>query len=319
MSVTTGGYIQTKMRADVLVNYLLWLVVFFTIVVFALTIPQFLSVRNAENIVTQVSITGILAIGMTYVIVSGGIDLSVGSVLGLSAVTTAILARAQLGVWIPLAGGILTGAVIGFVFNGLLIARSNIPPFIVTLAGLSIFRGLAHIFSNTADVYGLDDRFLALLTTRIMGLSFPAVCFIVLFALALFFERNVPFARYIYAVGDNERTATLSGIAVNKVKIFVYGVLGVLSAVSGILLTARIAAAEPNMGMGYELTAIGAVIIGGTSLTGGKGSVLYTLTGILLLGILDNGFNMLGLPSYYQLVVKGVIIIIAVLLDKFRR
>lgn len=318
MSVAANRYIETRMRANLLVNYLLWLVVVLTIVIFALTIPQFFSVRNAENVVTQVSITGILAIGMTYVIISGGIDLSVGSALGLAAVVTALLARAHLGLWLPVMGGILTGVVIGFVFNGLLIARSNIPPFIVTLASLSICRGLAHIFSNTADVYGLDDKFLEVLTARVAGVSFPAACFVVLFVLALFYERNVPFARYIYAVGDNEKTAILSGIAVKKVKILVYGMLGVLSAVSGILLTARIAAAEPNMGTGYELTAIGAVIIGGTSLTGGKGSVLYTLTGILLLGILDNGFNMLGVPSYYQLVVKGVIIIIAVLLDKFR-
>ena len=318
MSLAIGRYFENRIRVDILVNYLLWLVVILTVVAFSLTIPHFMSLRNAENIVTQVSITGILAIGMTYVIISGGIDLSVGSTLGLSAIVTGLIAREQYGLWLPLAGGILTGVLIGFVFNGVLIAKSNIPPFIVTLAGLSIFRGLAHILSNTTDVFGLDERFLDPLTAHPFGVSFPACCFVVLFALAVFFEKNVPFARYIYAVGDNERTAILSGIAVKRVKTIVYGMLGVLSAISGILLTARVAAAEPNAGIGYELTAIGAVIIGGTSLAGGKGSVQYTLTGILLLGILDNGLNMLGLPSYYQLVVKGVIIVIAVLLDKLR-
>ena len=318
MSIDIGRYLGTKIRTDVLLSYLLWLVLICTALIFALTIPYFFGLRNAANIMTQVSITGILAIGMTYVIISGGIDLSVGSVLGLSAIVTALLARENLGLWIPLGGGILTGILAGFVFNGLLIARANIPPFIVTLAGLSIFRGLALILSRTADVFGLDDRFIDPLTTRVYGVSFPAVCFLVLFALALFFEKKVRFARYIYAVGDNERAATDLGLPVTKVKIFVYGVLGALSAIAGILLTARLAAAEPNVGTGFELTAIGAVIIGGTSLAGGRGSVLGTLTGILLIGILDNGFNMLGVPSFFQLVIKGVIIIIAVFLDKLR-
>jgi ribose transport system permease protein len=307
-----------NIRTGALVNYLLWIVLLLTVLIFALTTPHFFGWRNAENVITQVSITGILAIGMTYVIISGGIDLSVGSVLGLSGVVAALLAREQLGVWIPLAGGILTGIVTGFLINGVLITKANIPPFIVTLAGLSVFRGATYIISRTSDVFGLDEQFVGMLSTRAFGVSFPAVCFLVICGLALFFEKKIRFARYIYAVGDNERAAIDLGLPVNQVKIFVYGVLGVLSAISGILLTARLAAAEPNMGTGYELTTIGAVIIGGTSLVGGRGSVLGTLTGILLLGVLDNGFNMVGVPSYYQLIVKGLIIVIAVFLDRFR-
>lgn len=318
MNVNIRKHILPQADHSLILNYLLWVIVALTILLFALTIPEFFSLTNAENIITQVSITGILAIGMTYVIISGGIDLSVGSVLGLAGIVTALLARAHLGLWIPIAGGLATGIIVGFIFNGLLIAKAGITPFIVTLAGLTIARGLAHIVSNTSDIYGLDPRFLAPLTFKVFGLSFPGVCFLLILSAALFFEDNIPFARYIYAVGDNEKTARLSGLPVAKVKIIVYGMLGICAAISGILLTGRVAAAEPNMGEGYELTAIGAVIIGGTSLAGGKGSVQSTLIGILLLGVLDNGFNMLGLPSYFQLVVKGVIIVIAVLLDKFR-
>lgn len=306
-----------NIRTNVLVNYLLWMVLALIIVIFALTTPNFFGWRNAENVITQVSITGILAIGMTYVIISGEIDLSVGAVLGLSGVVAALLAREQLGVWIPLVGGVLTGIVTGLI-NGVLITRGNIPPFIVTLAGLSVFRGVTYILSRTSDVFGLDERFVNVLSTQVFGVSFPAICFLIICSIALFFEKNVRFAQYIYAVGDNERAAIDLGLPVNQVKIFVYGVLGLLSAISGILLTARLAAAEPNLGTGYELTTIGAVIIGGTSLAGGRGSVLSTLTGILLLGVLDNGFNMVGVPSYYQLIVKGMIIVIAVFLDKFR-
>jgi ribose transport system permease protein len=306
-----------NIRTSVLVNYLLWIVLALAIGIFALTTPNFFGWRNAENVITQVSITGILAIGMTYVIISGGIDLSVGSVLGLSGVVAALLAREQLGVWIPLAGGVLTGIVTGLI-NGILITRANIPPFIVTLAGLSVFRGVTYILSRTSDVFGLDERFVEGLSTQVFDISFPAICFLIICGIALFFEKNIRFAQYIYAVGDNERAAIDLGLPVNQVKIFVYGALGLLSAISGILLTARLAAAEPNLGTGYELTTIGAVIIGGTSLAGGRGSVLSTLTGILLLGVLDNGFNMVGVPSYYQLIVKGMIIVIAVFLDKFR-
>jgi ribose transport system permease protein len=306
-----------NIRTSVLVNYLLWIVLALAIGIFALTTPNFFGWRNAENVITQVSITGILAIGMTYVIISGGIDLSVGSVLGLSGVVAALLAREQLGVWIPLAGGVLTGIVTGLI-NGILITRANIPPFIVTLAGLSVFRGVTYILSRTSDVFGLDERFVEVLSTQVFDVSFPAICFLIICGIALFFEKNIRFAQYIYAVGDNERAAIDLGLPVNQVKIFVYGALGLLSAISGILLTARLAAAEPNLGTGYELTTIGAVIIGGTSLAGGRGSVLSTLTGILLLGVLDNGFNMVGVPSYYQLIVKGMIIVIAVFLDKFR-
>lgn len=301
-----------------IMQYSLWFILLVLILIFAILSPTFLTALNIVNILTQVAITGMIAIGMTYVILSQGIDLSVGSIIGLGGVVAAVLARLQIGALVPLLGAVALGAVIGFLFNGFFIAKMRLAPFIVTLGSMSIARGLALIISKTQAIYDLDERFLFIGSGNIAGIPFPAICFILLMALAYFLEKRIPFSRYIYAVGDNETAAKLSGISVSRVRFVVYGLSGMVSGLAAAFLTARVAAAEAATGTGYEMTAIGAVVIGGTSLNGGKGSVLYTLVGILILGVLDNGFNMMNVTSYYQQVVKGIFIVLAVLLDRFR-
>jgi ribose transport system permease protein len=308
-----------KKRKSNIANFIRLFLFIAVCIFFIFASENFLTKANIINIVMQVSITGILAIGMTYVIITGGIDLSVGSVVAISGITAAFLARAGYGLVTPILAAVAVSVLIGGVINGLLIAKCNLQPFIVTLATMEIARGMAMILTNAADVYSLDPRFIAPLSMKIMDIPFPAICFVVLFLIALFFEKRVPLSRYIYAIGDNEKSAALAGLPVVKTKIFVYLMSGVFAAISAVLLTARIAAAEPNMGEGYEMTAIGAIVIGGTSLKGGKGSVAGTLFGVFLFGILTNGMNLLNIPSFYQTVVKGVVIIFAVLLDKLRK
>ena len=311
-----AGGSRFNMRA--VLQYSLWFILVLLIGIFAILSPNFLTPLNVINILTQVSITGLISIGMTYVILAQGIDLSVGSIIGLAGVVAALLARMQMGGIIPLLAAVAVGGVIGFFFNGFFIAKMRLAPFIVTLGSMSIARGLALIISKTQAIYDLDKRFVFVGSGNIAGIPLPAVFFILLVALAYFYEKNLPFARYIYAVGDNETAAKLSGISVSRVRLAVYTFSGLISGLAAALLTARVAAAEASTGTGYELTAIGAVVIGGTSLNGGKGSVLYTLVGVLILGVLDNGFNMMDVTSYYQQVVKGIFIVLAVLLDRYR-
>lgn len=300
------------------VDYMLFFILAGLIVFFSLSTKVFFSNTNLINILTQVSMTGLMAIGMTYVIITGGIDLSSGSVFGLTGVICGILSRDGYGAVLPVVIALLIGGIVGF-FNGILVTKAKLPPFIVTFGSMSIARGMALIVTRLSDVTGVNKDFTHFFNQKVFGFfPFAALCFIIIFLITLFIERNVPFVRYIYAVGDNEKSARLSGVPVDKVKLVVYTALGILSAFASALLVARVEAAEPNMGTGYEFTAIGAVVIGGTSLNGGRGSVLYTLIGILILGILTNGFNLIGVPAYYQQVISGAIIIVAVLLDKFR-
>jgi ribose/xylose/arabinose/galactoside ABC-type transport system permease subunit len=311
----TGG---ARLNMRMVLQYSLWFILAVLVAVFAIITPTFLTPLNIVNILTQVSITGMIAIGMTYVILSQGIDLSVGSIIGLCGVIAALLARMKVGAFIPLIGAVALGGVIGAGFNGFFIARMRLAPFIVTLGSMSIARGLALIISKTQAIYDLDERFLFIGSGNILGIPLPAICFVFLVALLYLVEKNIPFARYIYAVGDNETAAKLSGISVARVRLVVYAFSGLISGLAAAFLTARVAAAEAATGSGYELTAIGAVVIGGTSLNGGKGSVMFTLVGVLILGVLDNGFNMMNVTSYYQQVVKGIFIVLAVLLDRYR-
>ncbi len=307
-----------RFNMRMVLQYSLWFILIVLVVIFAILTPTFLTPLNIVNILTQVSITGMIAIGMTYVILSQGIDLSVGSIIGLCGVIAALLGRMKVGAFVPLIGAVALGGFIGYAFNGFFIAKMRLAPFIVTLGSMSIARGLALIISKTQAIYDLDERFLFIGSGSVIGIPLPALCFVLLVALSYFLEKNIPFARYIYAVGDNETAAKLAGISVARVRFVVYTFSGLVSGLAAAFLTARVAAAEAATGSGYELTAIGAVVIGGTSLNGGKGSVLFTLVGVLILGVLDNGFNMMNVTSYYQQVVKGIFIVLAVLLDRYR-
>lgn len=276
--------------------------------------PHFLTVSNLLNVLEQTSINAVIAVGMTFVILSAGIDLSVGSVLALAGVVMATLLQQQ---W-PVAAAIGVGLLMGFAFgalNGVAIAWGRLPPFIATLGMMSIARGCALLFTEGRPVSGFDHTFRSLATARILGIPAPVVITIAVYLVARFVLSSTRFGRYVYAMGGNEEATRLSGVNVRFHKMLVYGVSGLTSGIAAVLLTARLNSAQPIAGIMYELDAIAAVVIGGTSLAGGEGGVGGTLIGALIMGVLRNGLNLLGVSSFLQQVVIGLVIVVAVLLD----
>ncbi|MDP4592101.1 MAG: ABC transporter permease [Opitutales bacterium] len=280
-----------------------------------LTTDTFLSVANLTNVARQVSINGILAVGVTFVLLTAGVDLSLGSVVALSGVACATFAHpGDHPVFVPIVVGLLTGAACGLV-NGVLVTRGGVAPFIVTLGMMTISRGLALIVSGGRPVANMSNELTAL-AGDFLGIPIPVLCFAGVALAAWFFLRNFRLGRHIYAVGGNENAARAAGVPVERVKLFAYGLCGLLTGLAGVVLAARITTGQPNAGQAYELDAIAAVVIGGTSLAGGVGTITGTLLGVLLIGVINNGLDLLGVSSYYQAVIKGVIIVGAVWLDR---
>ena len=276
--------------------------------------PHFLSVSNLLNVMEQTSINAVIALGMTFVILSGGIDLSVGSLLALSGV---VLAWALQGGW-PVPAAILAGLGVGGasgLVNGLLITKGRLPAFIATLGMMSIARGAALVFTSGRPISGFGAGFRQLSTARILGVPAPIVITIAVYALGHFLLTRTRFGRYVYAIGGNEEATRLSGIDAGFHKTMVYELSGVASGLAAALLTARLNSAQPIAGINYELDAIAATVIGGTSLSGGVGTLHGTLIGALIMGVLRNGLNLLGTSSFFQQIVIGVVIITAVLVD----
>jgi inositol transport system permease protein len=287
------------------------------IVGLALTLATdtFLSLANLTNVARQISINGILAVGVTFVLLTAGVDLSLGSVVALSGVACATFAHpGEHAVVVPIAVGLLTGAACGLV-NGVLVTRGGVAPFIVTLGMMTVARGLALIFSGGRPVANLSSELTAL-AGDFRGVPVPVLCFAGVAFAAWFFLRDFRLGRHVYAVGGNEQAARAAGVPVERVKLFAYGVCGLLTGLAGVVLAARITTGQPNAGQAYELDAIAAVVIGGTSLAGGVGTIAGTLLGVLLIGVINNGLDLTGVSSYYQAVIKGVIIVGAVWLDR---
>jgi ribose transport system permease protein len=285
--------------------------------VFALLNHQFMTVANLTAVALQSSINAIIAIGMTLVIISAGIDLSVGSIAGLASVVAATVMATQglgLGIATGLAVGLLAGAI-----NGVLIARIGLAPFIVTLGTLALFRGAALVFTNGQPIYGIPEPFRAIFAGTLGPVPTPVIIAIVCAIIIDFVLRRTTFGEHIIAIGGNEEAARLCGVAVGRVKALIYVIAGALSALGGFVLVARIGAAEPIGGTGYELDAIAATVIGGTSLFGGVGTVGGTLIGALILGGLRNGLTLMNVQSFWQQVASGLVIILAVLIDKLIR
>ena len=284
----------------------------------ALTTPQFLTVGNLINVLRQISLNGILAVGVTYVLLTGGVDLSLGSVVALTGVVAACFAHpGQFPVVVPILAGLLAGTACGAV-NGLVITRGGVAPFIATLGMMTVARGLALVVSGGRPVSNLSDSFKAI-GGEVAGFPVPVLVLLVVAVASWVFLNQTRLGRYLYAVGGNELAARASGISVAGVKLFAYTLCGALSGLAGLVLAARITTGQPNAGLAYELDAIAAVVIGGTSLSGGVGGVGGTLLGALLMGVLGNGLDLLNVSSYYQQIVKGVIIVGAVWLDRRRR
>ena len=282
-------------------------------VLWALT-PHFLTVSNLLNIAQQASINAIVAVGMTFVILSGGIDLSVGSIVAVAGVVLGTLLHDGQPLPMAIAASMAVGVACGAA-NGALVSWGRLPPFIVTLGMMSVARGAALVFTEGRPVSGFDAGFRSLATGSIGFIPAPVVVMILVYVVAHLVLTRTTFGRYVYAIGGNEEATRLSGVAVRAHKTAVYGVSGLMSAVAAIILTARLNSAQPIAGMMYELDAIAATVIGGTSLMGGDGSLGGTLVGALIMGVLRNGLNLLGVSSFLQQIVIGAVIVGAVLVD----
>lgn len=287
---------------------------------------RFMTMTNLWNVMRQISVNICISVGMTLVIISAGIDLSVGSILAFAGAVTASFL--SLGTEIPVLGiylsvsplgaiimGMLMGSLLGWI-NGWVITYFKVQPFVATLAMLTIARGLTMLWTQGYPISSLGEDFATLGTGWLLGIPIPVWIAAAVTALAVFVMKKTRFGRYIYAIGGNERAARLSGIKVNRVKTLVYVLSGMLAAVGGILVTSRLDSAQPNAGAGYELDAIAAVVIGGTSLSGGRGFIMGTVLGAVIIGVLNNGLVLLGVSPFWQQVVKGTVILIAVIIDR---
>ncbi|WP_035294441.1 ribose ABC transporter permease [Clostridium sp. KNHs214] len=301
---------------NTLIKYKSLVVFLILCVAIAIIEPRFLSVSNIRNVFTQVSVNAILAIGMTFVILTGGIDLSVGSILAISGAVAAVIIKSTGNVFLAVVAALALGAVVGLV-NGIIISRGKIQAFIATLATMTIFRGVTYVFTNGKPISGLGKSFGFIGNGRLLDqIPVPVIFTIVVFVIAFYILSQTRYGRYLYALGGNEDSARLSGINTIKIKNMVYVISGIAAALSGIIVTSRIGSASPNAGSGFELDAIAAVVLGGTSLAGGEGTVTGTIIGALIIGVLNNGLNLMNVSPFYQSIVKGIVILLAVLMDR---
>jgi ribose transport system permease protein len=279
---------------------------------------RFLTVGNLTNVLRQSTINGIIAIGMTFVILTAGIDLSVGAILALSAVVTASLLQGGLPVPLAVLAGLGMGGLLGLI-NGLIITRAKVPPFVATLGMMTIARGLTLTYTGGRPITGLPAEFRAIGTSSIGPVPTPIVIFAVTFILCYILLMRTSAGQYIFAIGNNPVAARFAGISVNAYTTFVYVLAGALAALAGLILTARLDSAQPTAGLAYEFDAIAAVVVGGTSFAGGMGGLGGTLLGVLIIAVLNNGLNLLNISSFYQPVVSGVVIAVALLLHRALR
>lgn len=280
--------------------------------------PVFLSLRNILNVLRQVSITGIIGVGMTFVILTAGIDLSVGSLLALAGVLAAGMqvnygADPFFMVVVPLIIITALGLLVG-----LIITKFNVPPFVATLGMMSAARGLALIYTDGYPISGLSRSFRVLGGGMVGPVPVPVIIYLLVVIVGAVVLTQTKFGRYVYAIGGNEEAVRLSGIPTNRYKVIIYGISAFTAGLSGIILASRLSSGQPTAGVSYELDVIAAVVIGGTSLMGGKGGVFGTFIGALLIGVLNNGFNLLNISPFYQQLVKGIIIVAAVIMEQMR-
>lgn len=303
---------------ELFVKYGTVISLFTLIIIVSIINPKFLTMYNILNIFRQVSIIGLIAFGMTFVIITGGIDLSVGATLGLTSMIMGLLiVKGTAGI-----AAILIALILGVIFggiNGVLVSRVKLQPFIATLSTMTMYRGITMIISNGIPAMELTRKSPLLnffSQGTIFKIPFPMILFILFLLILLVVLQNTIFGRSVYALGGNEEAARLSSIPVTKTKTMVYVISGLMSALAGIILTSRLSSAQPTAGMGFELDAIAAVVIGGTSLSGGKGKLFGTFLGVLIIGVLNNGLNIIGVSAFYQQFIKGLVILLAVILDR---
>ena len=290
---------------------------------------KFMTSANLWNVLRQISVNVCISVGMTLVVLMAGIDLSVGSVLGFTAAVCAGLLKngipfesMDLFVGFSVLGAILVSILIGMalgLFNGWVITKFSIPPFVATLAMLTIARGFTMLYTEGIPISNLGSEFEFIGSGWILGIPVPVWISLTMVLIVIFLTKKTTFGRYIYAIGGNEKAAFLSGININKIKLAVYGIAGMMADVGGVLVTSRLNSAQPNAGMSYELDSIAAVVIGGTSLSGGIGTVAGTVIGAVIIGVLNNGLVLLDVSPFWQQVVKGFVILLAVIIDKMNQ
>lgn len=289
------------------------------VIVIGVISPEFRTIDNFMSLMRQSSINGFIAFGMTCVILTDAIDLSVGSVLALSTALCAAAIKGGMPVALAMLMALVIGTALGAV-SGILVTKGRLQPFIATLITMTVYRGLTQIFMNGKPISGLGDSFLLKFVGRgaVFGIPVPVILFIAVFILFTFLLGKTTFGRRIYATGSNATSAKLAGVNVNRTKLIAYAISGCMATLSGLILLSRMASTQPTLGTGYELDAIAAVALGGTSMSGGRGRIWGTFVGVLIIAVLNNGLNILGVSSYYQDVIKGIVILIAVLSDSKR-
>ncbi len=284
------------------------------IVAISIARPVFLKPDNIVNVLRQVSMNGILSIGLTFVILTGGIDLSVGSLVAVTSVIAGNLLLQGYDAWVAVLVAVLASVLFGF-FNGTMIAYFGLPPFIATLAGQTIGRGFAYVYSDGKPYSVSNKAFLAIGKGSFLGIPIPVIILFVLCAIAMLVLARTTFGRHIYAFGGNRNATKLAGVKTKFVEMMAYVISALMAGVVGVILSARISSGQPTAGLGYELDAIAAVAIGGTSMSGGVGTLTGTILGFIIIGVLSNALTLLNVSSFYQQIVKGAIILIAVLID----
>lgn len=322
----TRGWFASENRRLIIQEYGIFLAFLLLVVVLSVSNPYFLTTGNISNVLLQTSINGVLAIGMTFVILTRGIDLSVGSVAALAGIVAASLATTSAtagvtGAPYPAIIAIIVGLAVGSACGatiGAIVSRFSVPAFVATLGMLSAARGMTLIYGGGKPVPALTPDFRWIGTAKIMGIPLPVIILAVVFIASWWILTRTRFGRYVYAVGGNPHAAKTSGINVTRVRFVVYIISGALAGLAGMMLAARTGSALPQAGIAYELDAIAAVVIGGTSLAGGVGRVTGTLIGALIIGVMNNGLDLMGIESYYQQVLKGALIVGAVMLDQKR-
>ncbi|EOD4314174.1 ribose ABC transporter permease [Vibrio cholerae] len=318
MTNTTSDNRKKLLSKEWLIEQKSLIALLFLVVVVSFLNPNFFTVDNLLNILRQTSVNAIIAVGMTLVILTAGIDLSVGSVLALCGAFAASLIAMEVPVLLAVPTALLAGAALGAI-SGIIIAKGKVQAFIATLVTMTLLRGVTMVYTDGRPIStgftDTADTFAWFGTGYALGIPVPVWLMVVVFAGAWYLLNHTRFGRYVYAVGGNESATRLSGINVDRVKIGVYAICGLLAALAGIIVTSRLSSAQPTAGMGYELDAIAAVVLGGTSLMGGKGRIMGTLIGALIIGFLNNALNLLDVSSYYQMIAKAVVILLAVLVD----
>lgn len=299
----------------------------FFVILFALCllfVPRFATAGNIRNVLIQISINALIATGMTFVILSDGIDLSVGSVAALSGITSAATiklfpeANILVSVLVILIVSVIVGGICGGI-NGIFVSKLNVPPFIATLAMMNVTRGLAYVFTNAKPIFGLPKSFSWVGLRSVLSVPVSVILMIIVLGIAYIILSKTCFGRYIFAVGSNKEVAKLSGINIVRIKMFVYIICGILAALAGAVLASKLQNGQATAADGYELNAIAAVAMGGTSMSGGRGGIIQTILGLLVIGTINNALSLLGVSSYWQTIAMGVIIVIAVVIDQNKK